>query len=282
MAAAQEAREGGVGAPRPRGGHQHHPADQPGQHRHGQHGPPASPQVSAQRQPGRSHGDDLATSGPWSARVLGTPARASQHASRDTGSTPTGWPAHASQHLGPRPRERRVCKHAIRKQLAEALGLPDPGDRCILSVNAAGQGVGPWAGTCALGGDLRVRLSEDDADGARLAELTRYLAVTGLVMTVLMTAGTALIAISAFRSPNFLSVPGCLILLAAAISSLVMAAILLRRLLRPRATDTRYPPAPFPDQSGRAPRAPGAVRGPWTSSNPVRPRPWRPLSADPG
>jgi hypothetical protein len=26
-----------------------------------------------------------------------------------------------------------------------------------------------------MGGDLRVRLSEDDADGARLAELTRYL-----------------------------------------------------------------------------------------------------------
>ena len=102
---AQQPRIGGAGAPRPRGGHQHHPADQADQQHDAQHGPPASPQVSAQRQPGRSHGDDSATAGPWPARVLGTPARASQHASRATGSTPTGWPADTSQHPGPRPRE---------------------------------------------------------------------------------------------------------------------------------------------------------------------------------
>ena len=78
--------------------------------------------------------------------------------------------------------------------------------------------------------------------GCGIAVLRRArdaLTVTGLVMTVLMTAGAALIAISAFRSPSFLSVPGCLILLAAAVSSLVMAAILLRRLLRPRVSAGR-------------------------------------------
>jgi Caspase domain len=75
----------------------------------------------------------------------------------------------------------------------------------------------------ALGCGIAVRRGARDA-----------LTVTGLVMTVLMTAGAALIAISGFRSPTFLSVPGCGILLAAAVSSLVMAAILLLRLLRPR------------------------------------------------
>ena len=77
----------------------------------------------------------------------------------------------------------------------------------------------------ALGCGIAVRRGARDA-----------LAVTGLVMTVLMTAGAALIAISGFRNPTFLSVPGCLILPATAVSSLVMAAILLRRLLRPRAS----------------------------------------------
>lgn len=65
------------------------------------------------------------------------------------------------------------------------------------------------------------------------------LTVTGLVMTVLMTAVVALMAISGFRSPSLLGVPGCGILLAAAVSSLVMAAILLRRLLPPRVSADR-------------------------------------------
>ena len=116
---AQQPGIGGAGAPRPRGGHQHHSADQADQQHHAQHGPPAPPQVSAQRQPGRSHGDDSATAGPCSARVLGTPARASQHASRATGSTPTGWPANTSQHPRPRARVGSHSDYAIRKQEAD-------------------------------------------------------------------------------------------------------------------------------------------------------------------
>jgi hypothetical protein len=80
----------------------------------------------------------------------------------------------------------------------------------------------------ALGCGIAVRRGARDA-----------LTVTGLVMTALMTPGAALIAISEFRTPSSLSVPGCGILLAAAVSSLVTAAILLRRLLRPRVSAGR-------------------------------------------
>ena len=55
MAAAQEARIGGVGAPRARGGGQRDAADQAEQHGQGQHRPPLPAQFGAQPQPDRSH-----------------------------------------------------------------------------------------------------------------------------------------------------------------------------------------------------------------------------------
>ena len=90
-----------------------------------------------------------------------------------------------------------------------------------------------------LGGTIAYAIAALGSGIAVLRGARDELAVTGLLMTVFMTAGTALIAISEFRSPSFLSTPGCLILLAAAVSSLVMAAILLRRLLGPRVSACR-------------------------------------------
>ena len=106
----------------------------------------------------------------------------------------------------------------------------DPGSRDGTSALLGGTLLGGTIAyaIAALGCGIAVRRGARDA-----------LAVTGLVMTVLMTAGATLIAISEFRSPSFLSVPGCGILLAAAVSSLVMAATLLRRLLRPRVSADR-------------------------------------------
>ena len=53
---AQHPRIGGIGALRPGGSGQHHATDQADQQHHGQHRPPALPQVSVQDEPGRCHG----------------------------------------------------------------------------------------------------------------------------------------------------------------------------------------------------------------------------------
>ncbi len=63
--------------------------------------------------------------------------------------------------------------------------------------------------------------------------------VMGLVTTVLIAVGAALITVSAYRDPRYLSPAGCVILLAAALSSLVMAATLVRMRFRPPASAGR-------------------------------------------
>jgi hypothetical protein len=63
--------------------------------------------------------------------------------------------------------------------------------------------------------------------------------ITGLVTAVLMTVGAVLILITQVRDPASLSGPGCGLLLAAGVSSLVMAGFLLRGWIRPRASAGR-------------------------------------------
>jgi Caspase domain len=63
--------------------------------------------------------------------------------------------------------------------------------------------------------------------------------ITGLITATLATVGTALILVSEARDPVNLSGPGCVILIVAAVSSLVMAFLLLRGWIRPRAAAGR-------------------------------------------
>jgi hypothetical protein len=101
-----------------------------------------------------------------------------------------------------------------------------------------------------MSGELRIHLSEDDADSARLAELTGYLrselrqldvddVSARLITAALAAVGTALIMVSEARDPVNLSGPGCVILIVAAVSSLVMAFLLLRGWIRSRAAADR-------------------------------------------
>jgi hypothetical protein len=100
---------------------------------------------------------------------------------------------------------------------------------------------GPSAllGGTMVGGTVAYGLAALGCAVAVLRRAQDAVTITGLVTSVLMTVGAALIVATEAGKPSFLSGPGCDILLAAGVSSLVMAGVLLKGWIRPRRSADR-------------------------------------------
>jgi Caspase domain len=100
---------------------------------------------------------------------------------------------------------------------------------------------GPSAllGGTMVGGTVAYGLAALGCAVAVLRRARDAVTITGLVTSVLMTVGAALIVATEAGKPSFLSGPGCDILLAAGVSSLVMAGVLLKGWIRPRRSADR-------------------------------------------